>query len=98
MSAPTLPFDRVNATTQGEKDIVRWQRNTINQLMILLSEMTTLLNALAEGQLDQVELTVTHSPPPSPAEGWIVYADGTDWNPGAGRGTYEYVSGVWVKL
>lgn len=31
-------------------------------------------------------------------EGMIVIADGTTWNPGSGRGAYEYKSSAWVKL
>jgi len=47
---------------------------------------------------DVAFLKVTFAPPLKPREGMIVYADGTTWNPGAGRGTYEYRSGVWQKL
>lgn len=36
--------------------------------------------------------------PVRPREGTIVVADGTNWNPGAGKGAYEYKSGVWSKL
>lgn len=36
--------------------------------------------------------------PAKPREGMIVVADGTNWNPGAGKGAYEYRSGGWAKL
>ena len=36
--------------------------------------------------------------PKKPREGMIVIADGTNWNPGSGKGAYEYKSGAWVKL
>ena len=36
--------------------------------------------------------------PKKPREGMIVIADGSSWNPGAGKGAYEYKSGAWVKL
>lgn len=36
--------------------------------------------------------------PDKPREGQIVVADGTNWNPGAGKGVYEFKSGVWSKL
>jgi hypothetical protein len=36
--------------------------------------------------------------PVKPREGQIVVADGTNWNPGAGKGAYEYRSGAWAKL
>lgn len=31
-------------------------------------------------------------------DGLVVAADGTNWNPGAGRGVYARVSGAWVLL
>lgn len=36
--------------------------------------------------------------PAKPREGDFAFADGTNWNPGAGRGLYQYVSGAWAKL
>ncbi len=36
--------------------------------------------------------------PDKPREGVIVFADGTNWNPGSGRGLYQYVSGSWAKI
>lgn len=36
--------------------------------------------------------------PAKPREGQIVVADGVGWNPGSGKGAYEYKSGAWVKL
>jgi len=38
------------------------------------------------------------SEPAKPENGMIVYADGTDWNPGSGEGFYGYQAGSWVKL
>lgn len=40
----------------------------------------------------------THVAPAKPREGMVRFADGTDWNPGSGRGLYSYVSGSWAKL
>lgn len=41
---------------------------------------------------------VVHVAPAKPREGLIRLADGSNWNPGSGRGLYQYVSGAWVKL
>lgn len=35
--------------------------------------------------------------PPKPLQGLLAYADGTNWNPGAGKGLYRYDSG-WVRI
>ncbi|MBW2081582.1 MAG: hypothetical protein JRI39_00510 [Deltaproteobacteria bacterium] len=40
----------------------------------------------------------SHAEPDKPREGMFRFADGSDWNPGSGRGLYQYVSGSWVKL
>lgn len=36
--------------------------------------------------------------PEKPYEGMLVGADGTNWDPGSGRGAYEYINGGWAKL
>lgn len=36
--------------------------------------------------------------PTKPREGMVVYADGTDWNPGSGEGFYGYYAASWKKL
>lgn len=36
--------------------------------------------------------------PDKKREGMVVGADGTNWNPGSGKGYYAYISGAWVKL
>lgn len=41
---------------------------------------------------------VSYVAPDKPREGMLRFADGTSWNPGSGRGLYQYVSGAWVKL
>lgn len=45
-----------------------------------------------------VELRQVAFAPVKPREGMIVSADGTNWDPGAGAGAYEYKGGAWVKL
>ena len=36
--------------------------------------------------------------PAKPRDGMLALADGTNWNPGAGKGMYVYLTGVWTKL
>lgn len=42
--------------------------------------------------------TELHVEPEKPRNGMIVLADGTNWNPGSGRGFYGRVNGAWSKL
>lgn len=63
----------------------------------LESELTTIARELSETTV--LELRPLHAEPPKPRAGMIVYADGTDWNPGSGEGVYSYsLAGTWVKL
>ena len=49
--------------------------------------------------LTELRLIVLHAAPERPRTGTIVYADGTDWDPGSGEGPYYYDSGGnWVAL
>jgi hypothetical protein len=43
-------------------------------------------------------LNETNVPPAKPRQGDIMFADGTNWNPGFGGGTYEYKGSTWVPL
>lgn len=36
--------------------------------------------------------------PKKPRTGLTVLADGTNWNPGAGRGVYTYYNALWNRL
>ena len=45
-----------------------------------------------------VEIHELHEEPHKPRLGLLVYADGTDWNPGSGEGLYVYKSGGWTFI
>lgn len=48
--------------------------------------------------LEQGQREVLYAAPVKPRDGMVVYADGTQWNPGSGKGTYEYRTSAWYKL
>jgi hypothetical protein len=48
--------------------------------------------AIADGRT----IEKRHVAPSKPRDGMVVYADGTNWNPGSGEGFYQRVNGVWV--
>lgn len=54
--------------------------------------------AQATVPVDSVVFKVTNSVPTAVQDGQVVFADGTNWNPGGGRGLYQRTGGVWVKL
>lgn len=54
--------------------------------------------AQAQAVVDGVTYNVLYAAPAGPVAGMTVFADGTTWNPGSGRGLYEYRTSSWVKL
>lgn len=63
----------------------------------LAAELQRLAEALS-GPQEAVRLAELAAAPKKPREGDVVRADGVNWNPGAGRGAYEYKAGAWSKL
>lgn len=51
-------------------------------------------DSIAEGRF----LPIMYAAPARPREGMLAVADGTTWNPGSGKGLYEYKTGSWSKL
>lgn len=62
----------------------------------LESELDAIARASAE--TTALDLRPIYAAPARPREGLIVFADGTEWDPGGGKGAYQYLSGAWVKL
>lgn len=54
--------------------------------------------SLAFQELEEFRLAIRHNEPRRPREGEIAFADGTNWDPGSGKGAYEYRDGSWFKL
>ena len=54
--------------------------------------------ALVLNQSEAGFIEISYVAPGKPREGMIRFADGTSWNPGAGKGVYAYYSGAWNKL
>lgn len=50
-------------------------------------------DALADGFLPPV-----YAPPAKPRDGMLRNADGTQWNPGSGKGLYRYDGTTWKFL
>lgn len=63
-----------------------------------LNEELPRISREMSGPVDYIILNVLNVQPKKPRAGMVVEADGTNWNPGSGAGTYIYRSGSWVKL
>ena len=64
----------------------------------LADQFRQIAATLAAPTIDVAYHTILHAPPDRIEDGIVVYADGVDWNPGAGVGIYARVSGAWVKM
>ena len=84
-----MPYKLTKARTFEDPELqeaVRWVED----------ELRAVEDAQAETQ--ELDLREVFREPERPRNGMIVQADGTQWNPGQGRGVYAYLNGAWVKL
>jgi len=63
----------------------------------IAAELKRLKESLDAPQ-ESLTLQVTHVAPVRVKDGDIYEADGTNWDPGTGAGTYIRRAGAWVKL
>ena len=64
----------------------------------LASQLRTIADTLAAPTVRGVTFAELAEEPARYANGDVVFANGSDWDPGAGAGLYARVSGAWVKL
>lgn len=71
-----------------------------SNLQLLVSFITRELDQISDAftGVQAVMLQERHAPPPKFFTGMIVLADGTNWNPGSGKGFYGYADGTWHFL
>lgn len=87
---PTNPYAAFYApsplTSDDPRDLPRY----------LATELTAIqgaIQALVAGHLE-----TTNVAPTKPRDGDFRFADGTNWNPGSGKGFYGYYSSSWHFL
>ena len=93
-----------NAPSKNFKSVNRWSPNpapvTPEDLPdYLFNELNRLGDVVFN--LDTFRLEETNVAPTKPRDGDVRYADGTNWNPGSGRGIYAYFDDgtpAWEKL
>lgn len=62
------------------------------------NELTKVFDWIRQPIGPEFTLEIRNVEPEKPQNGIVVYADGTNWNPGSGEGFYGYEAGAWVKL
>jgi len=84
-----------------EKSVTRYEPGPLPEQVedlggYLVSELKRLGSILLNQSIFRLESV--HVEPSRPRKGDVRYADGTDWNPGAGEGIYWYNGTAWAKL
>lgn len=64
----------------------------------LAAQLRQVADVLAAPEVVTMRFTPLAAEPARYAEGYLVFANGTDWNPGSGAGLYERRGGAWRKL
>ncbi len=64
----------------------------------ILDELRHISDTVSELETDTVTLKEWNAEPAKLYNGLVAYADGTNWNPGSGRGVYAYENGSWQLL
>lgn len=82
-----MAYSHSEVPSLEDKTLTRFLREELRKISEALNEVP-----------DRMSVQELHVEPPKPRDGNIVFADGTDWNPGSGRGYYGYSNGAWVFL
>jgi len=82
-----MSYRHSGTSAQTVSDLRNWVSN----------ELVRVANAF-KTESQTTTISVLNAEPQKPQIGKIVFADGTNWNPGAGRGMYYYDNSGWVKI
>lgn len=72
-------------------------QNTADVLRFLREELQRIESYTQRPTVNGIRLQ-EHTVEPRAEEKLIVFADGTSWDPGGGRGVYIYLDGAWVEF
>lgn len=81
-----MRYRQVQFTGTTVQELAEWLGRELLQLERAFREQDDML---------LVEMFVA---PTKPRDGLTVFADGTSWDPGSGRGVYTYYGSAWHKL
>ena len=78
----------------------QWQPTRLTTATDLLKYIQENIRRLASSlEILETPIVPTHNVPPSnPEIGQLAIADGTNWNPGSGAGTYIFRANAWHKI
>ena len=76
-----------------EPELDDWVDNVSNWAYVEFSQIEQALN-----EPDAPIFREWFAEPIKPRDGMTLFADGTEWDPGSGRGIYTYYGAAWHKL
>lgn len=79
-----LPTPGPRSADPGQEEVVLWAQRELEKIGARFTNHSV------------IQHNVLHVEPTRPREGMTVIADGSDWDPGSGRGQYIYLNGDWV--
>jgi hypothetical protein len=97
----------INGVLPRNAQGLRKTRYTPGRVPYELAQLSQFLQSEIERITDGLESPFTHQlleplavepARRSTTQAMVVYADGTNWDPGSGEGIYAYYSGTWTKL
>lgn len=74
------------------------QSEDVGEVKKWVEEELRALQVALLAAVESVPILPLYVEPPRPRDGMVVYADGTQWDPGSGEGFYGRENGAWVKL
>lgn len=92
---PPLPVDQAGSPSS----LSNWWNTVKYALDQVLPQLVSNVNELVAGRVTTLTFQKLNAPPKNIGAGQVAWADGTNWNPGAGDGLYEYrADAAWHKL
>jgi len=86
-SSKSITLDVSPLTGDKPEDIIAWAQKLAENIVFQLNT-----------GIPRLRLVEQHSIPSKPRDGDVVFADGTDWDPGSGQGYYGYYAATWHFL
>ncbi len=79
-------------------EVLQWWRQVKFALEQVIPSLISNVNEHVDGRFVRLRMELLSSEPVEIQNGDVVFADGSNFNPGSGAGLYERKAGAWVKL
>lgn len=77
---------------------MKFQPNPDIDDALVFEDLRSVQDTLRNPDHESIFLAKLNAAPAKVGDGMVVYADGTNWNPGSGEGAYIYYAAGWNYL